>query len=277
MKIFRSLLVRLTWVFAGAALMVALFNVATAQQKSAAASAEKDLTKGSFALKTKKGQIASLSLRSKEAKLSDITAELSKRLKVPVFLSAVMQKQQVSVDFNELTLEPALQLLAPQVFIDYQVSGAQQVPLGIYLWGYNEVPPAINSVVPSSTQALLIEGDTEDGVEPKTEEERKRLEEKPLRISLLNNNLTIHAKQQPLMLILLKVGEELGVPVEIKDEPRELITTDIVAVPWEDAIQRLSPNIRIYVRADLMRLDRRPLRMVLMAPGSENQTSAQTQ
>jgi hypothetical protein len=258
-----------------AAMMVVMFGSASAQQNTAPSGAKTQTQKqkGTFSLSINKGQITSLSLRAKEANLSDITADLSKRLKVPVFLSPVMQKQPVSVDFNELTLEPALQLLAPQVFVDYQVTGQQQVPLGIYLWSYNEVPPAINAVVPSSTQALLVEGDTEDGVEPKTEEARKKLEEKPLRISLLNNNLTIRAKQQPLVLVVLKVGEELGIPVEIRDEPRELITTDIVGVPWEDAIQRLSPNIRIYVRADLMRLDRRPLRMVLMAPGSENQTA----
>jgi hypothetical protein len=261
-------------VIAGAALILFPLVEVAAQQK---APADSQKPKASFTLTTKKGPVTSFTLRSKEAKLPEITAELSKRLKVPVFLSPVMEKHLVSVDFSDLTLEPALQLLAPQVFIDYQVSSMQQVPLGIYLWGYNEVPPATNAVVPSSSQAMLIEGDTEDGVEPTTEEARKRLEEKPLRISMLNYNLTIRAKKQPLTLIVLKVGEELGVPVELRDEPRDEITTDIVGVPWEDAIQRLSPNIRIYVRADLMRLERRPLRMVLMAPTNESQTSIESQ
>lgn len=246
-------------------------TTALAQQKDQPAPAQKAKTQ--FKLTIKNGQITVLSLRAKDTKLSDIAADLSSRLKIPVVLSPVMQKQVVSLDFEDLNLEPAMQLLAPQVFIDYQVDMNQQRPLGIFLTGYNEPQPPTHAVVQGSTQALLIEGDTEDGVEPKTEEARKRLEEKPLRISLLNNNLTIHSKKQPLPLVLLKIGEELGIPVEIRDEPRELITTDIVNVPWEEALQRLSPNIRMYVRADLQRLDRRPLRLALMPSAQASQSS----
>lgn len=246
----------------------------TAQQKTQKAEAQTPKTL--FKLTIKSGPVTAVSLRAKDTKLSEITADLSNRLKIPVVLSPVMNKQVVSIDFEDLNLEPAMQLLAPQVLIDYQVDQNQQRPLGIFLSAYNEPPPPMHAVVQGSTQALLVEGDTEDGVEPKTEEARKRLEEKPLRVSLLNNNLTIHSKKQPLAFVLLKIGEELGVPVEIQDEPRDLITTDIVSVPWEEALQRLSPNIRLYVRADLQRLDRRPLRLALVPPAQASQSSTVT-
>jgi hypothetical protein len=186
-----------------------------------------------------------------------------------------MQKQTISVEFADLTLEPALQLLAPQVIVDYQVENMRQVPLGIFLSAYNEPPPAINAVVAATSQAMIIEGDTEDGVEPTTEEAKKRLEEKPLRVTYAKNNLTIKAKAQPLPFVLLKIGDELGIPVEIRDETMNVINTEIVAVPWEEAIQQLSPNIRIYVRADLQRMERTPLRLVLMAPATASHGSTQ--
>jgi hypothetical protein len=155
--------------------------------------------------------------------------------------------------------------------VDYQIGSGEQLPLGIFLSGYNEPQPAVNAVVPSSSQAILIEGDTEDGLEPTSDEAKKILEAKPLRISYVKRNLTIRSKSQPLPLVVLQVGNELGIPVEIRDESRQLVTTDIIDVPLEEALQRLSPNIRLYVRADLQRMERTPLRLVLMAPSSASQ------
>lgn len=248
-------------------------GVATAQERAASvASPQKE--KLPFTLKIQTGQIDSLSLTAKDAKLNEIMRELSKQLKVPVFLSPLLEKQSVSVEFSDLTLEPALQLLAPQVYVDYQIESGQELPLGIFLSGYNEPQPAANAVVPHSSQAVLIEGDTEDGLEPTSDEAKKRLEAKPLRISYVKRNLTIHSKSQLLTLVVLKVGNELGIPVEIRDESRQLITTDIIDLPLEKALQRLSPNIRLYVRADLQRMERTPLRLVLIAPSNASQRTS---
>ena len=41
---------------------------------------------------------------------------------------------------------------------------------------------------------MLIEGNTEDGVEPETEDEKKKIEEQPLRITFRDNLLTVKAK-----------------------------------------------------------------------------------
>ena len=116
---------------------------------------------------------------------------------------------------------------------------------------------------------MLIEGNTEDGVEPETEGEEK--EEKPLRIFFKDNLLTVKAKKQPLSLVLLKIGEQLGIPVDIQELNSSIVDTDISKLPVEDAVRQLSPNIRLFLRADLTRAERRALRLVLAEPPKTTQ------
>ncbi len=69
--------------------------------------------------------------------MSEVAQELSKQLKIPVFLGPERQNELVTIEFNELTLEPALQLMSPTVYVDYEIdtgSGAPPKPLGIYLF-----------------------------------------------------------------------------------------------------------------------------------------------
>ena len=225
--------------------------------------------KVAFTLRVKTKPILNLSLKAEKAKLVDVTQELSKRLKVQVFLGPALEKQLISVEFNELTLEPALQLLAPAVYIDYEINmatGAPGQPIGIFLYANNESEPPINAVVPGNTQSLLIEGNTEEGVEPQSEEDKKKQEEQPLRILFEKNHLSVKAKQQPLSLVLLKIGEQLGIPVEIGYSSTDTVSTEINRLPVEDAIRQLSPNILLFVRADLQHSERRALRLVLYDP-----------
>jgi hypothetical protein len=111
-----------------------------------------------------------------------------------------------------------------------------------------------------------LEGDTEDGVEPQTEEQRKKLDEQPLRVHFENNSISVKAKKQPLPLILLKIGEELGIPVDIQYDTKETVDTEITKLSVEDAVRKLSPNVRLFLRADLTHAERRVLRLVLTDP-----------
>jgi hypothetical protein len=229
-------------------------------------------TKPAYKLTVKDGP--SISLSATDAKLMDIAADLAKQLNAKVTVSPILQNQPIKVEFKDLSLEPALQLLAPQVFVDYELGTDHQQVIGIFLYGYNEPPPALTASVTAASQALLIEGDTEDGVEPATEEARKKEEEKPLQVKFLNNKLSIRAKEQPVLLVVMRIGNELGIPVEIKNEPHEVINTEIVGLPVEDALQRISPSLRFYVRADLQRLERRPFLLVLNPPSTESTNNA---
>jgi hypothetical protein len=223
-------------------------------------------TKPTFTLKVKREPILNISLKAEKAKLSEIADSLTKQLKTPVMVAAALEQHVVSMEFDELTLEPAMQLLAPEVYIDYEIKTSQvEQPraLGVFLYPANQGEPPPTAVVSGGTQSLLIEGDTEEGVEPATDEDRRRLEEKPLRIQFKDNLISIKAKKQSLALILLKVGEELGIPVDIQNDSTGLVDTDINKASVEEAMRQLSPNIIVFLRADLLNAERRALKLVL--------------
>lgn len=234
----------------------------------------KPAPKPAFVMSVKSEPILNISLKADKARISEVAQELSKRLKTPVFLGPQRQQELISIEFSQLTLEPALQLLSPTVYVDYEIdtgSSTPPRPLGIFFYDANQGEPPTTAVVTGSSQSLLIEGDTEDGVEPETEEEKKQLEEEPLRVSYANNNLTIRAKKQPLALVLLKIGEELGIPVDIQAQNMSIVDTEIAKLPVEDVVRQLSPHIRLYLRADLTHGERRALRLILAEPPKTSQ------
>ena len=229
----------------------------------------KPAAKPPFTLKVKTSPLLNISLKAEKAKIAEVAQELSKKLKTPIFLGTERQKELLTIEFSELTLEPALQLLSPTVYVDYEIntgSAEQPKPLGIYLFDVNQGEPPLTAVLTSATQSMLVEGDTEDGVEPESEDEKKKADEQPLRITFKDNLLSVKAKQQPLPLVLLKIGEELGIPVDIQDQNIAIVDKDISKLPVEDVVRQLSPHIRLYVRADLTHAERRALRLVLAEP-----------
>ncbi len=192
--------------------------------------------------------------------MTEIAADLAKLLDAPVSLGPTMQKQVITVEFADIPLEPAMRLLAPRVFMDYEIRAeAQPKVLGIFLVGQDDPDPAKDAIVQGSSQALLFEGNTEETAEETVAEE-------PLQVDMDDDNLTIRSKKQPLVALVITIADVLGVPAEIKYESTEIVDTVIKNTPFEDAIPRLSPNIRLYVRADLTRSERTPLRLVLVQP-----------
>jgi hypothetical protein len=225
--------------------------------------AAKPVPKKKHRLRITKGYITGVSLKADKAKMSDIAADLSKRLGARVILGPTMSKEAITVEFYDLPLEPALRLLAHRVYLDYEIrANAQPTLLGIFLMGQDDLDPAKNAVVQGSSEAMLIEGNTEDTAE-QSEVQR---DDDPLQVDLEDNHLTIKSKKQRLAAVVMTVAEVLGVPAEIKYDSNEIVDTEIKDTPFEDAIARISPNIRLYVRADLTRSQRTPLRLVLVPP-----------
>lgn len=225
--------------------------------------AAKPAPKKKFRLRITKGYITGVSLKADKAKMSEIAADLSKRLGARVILGPTMSKEAITVEFYDLPLEPALRLLAPHVYLDYEIrADAQPTLLAIFLMGQDDPDPAKNAVVQGSSEAMLIEGNTEDTAE----ESAVQPDDDPLQVDLDDNHLTIKSKKQPLAAVVMTIAEVLGVPAEIKYDSNEIVDTVIKDTPFEDAIARISPNIRLYVRADLTRSQRTPLRLALVPP-----------
>jgi len=208
------------------------------------------------------GDIMGVSLKADKAKMTEIAADLAKRLRTPVNLGPSLKTEALTVEFVDLTFESAMALIAPRVLVDYEIrANAKPKALAIYLMGFDDPDPAKNETVQSPSEAMMFEGNTEDEPASSTEPQ-----DDPLQVDLENNLLTIRSKKQPLIAVILTIAEVLEVPTEIKHESREIIDTVIKDTPFEDAITRLSPDIRLYVRADLTRWTRMPLRVRLVAP-----------
>ena len=167
-----------------ALLCAAAFTFSLAQKPAAEADAKQVAKDGKpadakagpklpFVLTVKTRPNLNISLKAEKAKMSEVSQELSKKLKTPIFLGPERQNELITVEFSELTLEPALQLMSPTVYVDYEIdtgSGAPPKALGIYFFDTNQGEPPVSSAITGSTQSMLIEGNTEDGVEPATED-----------------------------------------------------------------------------------------------------------
>jgi hypothetical protein len=216
-----------------------------------------------FTLSVTEDQIIGITLKAQDATVKEIAAELSKRLRIPVAVTPVIEKHRVTVNFSDLVLEPAMQQLAPQVFIDYEIdtaAGKSPRPLGIYLQGYNEPPPAENAVVKGNSDVMVIEGDTEDTGEAKDKDDK----EQELTVKYEKGELSVIARKQPVIVVLYAIANELGIPLQVTNEVVDPISVNIQKSSVESALQQLNQNIRLYVRADLMTQERRPLRIVLV-------------
>jgi hypothetical protein len=218
--------------------------------------------KPAYSLQVSNKDIIGVSLRAEKASLPKIAAELSRKLKIPVLVGPKAQDHEVTANFKDLTLEPALHSLAPQVFVDYEINpapGVQSRPIGIYLNGFEDPEPAITTLVAARSEAILIEGHTEENPPPSDTEV-------PTKIVYEQNSLSVSAKRQPLTVVLYKIASELHIPFELKWETTELVDVEIDKLPLEEAMARLSPHVRLFVRANLQKFERRPFRMVLVRP-----------
>jgi hypothetical protein len=229
--------------------------------------------KGKYRLRLVEGPPRLFTLRSNQAFVSEIASALSRKLDVPVLLSPVMQKARVTLDFQNIPLEGALRLIAPQPFVDYEVSGdggTGPKVVAVYLYGLNEPPPAESAVVRGDSEAILIEGDTEEGVKPESEREKQ---EKALNVKIERNQVTLHARRQPLTAVLYEIASKVDIPFEMKYDSSELVDVDLNNAPMEQVVRTLSPNVRLYQRTDLSTYETRPLRLVLAPPASAQQTN----
>lgn len=216
-----------------------------------------------FTLSVTEDQIIGITLKAQDATVKEIAAELSKRLRIPIAVTPIIEKHRVTVNFSDLVLEPAMQQLAPQVFVDYEIDMAPAKtprPLAIYLQGYNEPAPAENAVVKGNSDVIVVEGDTEDTGEAKDKDDK----EPELKVKYEKGELSVIARKQPLVVVLYAIANELGIPLQVTDEIVDPISVNIQKASVESALQQLSQNIRLYLRADLMTQERRPLRLLLV-------------
>ena len=234
-----------------------------AQPSAKTTSPEKSKTdRGTWQINVSKRLPQTFSIKANDALVAEIANELGKRLKVPVVLSPLMQKQRVKLDFSALTLDAALLMLAPKPYIDYEAGGeelTQPKVLAIYLCALNERPPDASIALQNRSEAMVVEGSTEEGTDEA--ESGKGAEEQPLIVSFINNQLSVKARKQPLSVVLYKIASEVGIPFEMHFETNEIIDAEFTGYSLEQAMRSLSSSVRYYFRADLQNFEIQPLRI----------------
>ena len=258
--------------FLTAAVMLAAVSSGTAAQQQPAkaaapppAQAAKSEQKKTWDLQISKSTPVTYNLKAREAPLTEIAAEIGRKLKAQVTLSPLMSKQKVTVEFDAMTLDGALRMLAPQVYVDYEMGGeavAEPKPLAVYLYAANETPPSVTASIKNNTEAMLIEGDTEEG----TDEYEKNKKEAALEVSYARNQLSVRARRQPLTIVLYKIASEIGVPFDLRHESAEIVDINFANYALDQAMRSISPSVRFYFRADLTTSQILPLRIALVAP-----------
>ncbi len=242
-----------------------------AKEKTAATAAgdASKVAKGKFTMKIGSAPLRAIDLKANEAIVAEIAQRLAKEFEIPVLLSPVMQKAHVSIDFEGMPLEGAVRLIAPQPYADYEISGdgsTMSKMVALYLYALNEPPPSESAVVRGDSEAILISGDTEEGTEPANAKEE---EEKALSVKMDRNQITVHARKQPLTAVLYEIASKVDIPFEMKYDSSEVVNVDLSNATIEQVVRTLSPNIRLYQRTDLQTYETRPLRLVLAQPSSQ--------
>jgi hypothetical protein len=224
----------------------------------------------SYSLRISKQAPYIVTLKAQDTPLPEIASNLAVRLKVQVVVGQSQRARKITTEFKQLMFEPALQHLAPQVFIDYEVTANSTRPVAIFLNGYEDPAPPLNFVSLTNSASARMEGNTLDGLETEKELE----EEIPLRVKYEKNLLTVKAKQQLLSVVLAKIASELTIPFESRNNSNDVVDLNIIQEPLEQALQQMSPLVRLYVRANLQIPERRPYRLVLMAAEKTYETDA---
>lgn len=204
------------------------------------------------------GGFIDVALRADRAPLGAIAADLGERLGVPVVVGSSLARETVTVQQAETSLEAVLSALAPHVLVDYMIrGGARPAPAAIYLLGPGDADPPKDTVARGPSQGVLITGNTE------TTEGNG---DDPLQITGDRGLLSLTVRKQPLPIVAMALGDVLGVPVEIQFDAPDLVDAQVRQTPTEDVVAGLSPNLRLYMRVEVIRLERTPLRLVVARP-----------
>lgn len=204
---------------------------------------------GTWRVRVKQEGTFFLTVRANKAPLNQIAAEISRQVKAPVVLSRVMQKQLVTLDFQDLPLESALQMMAPLPYIHYELQGnSAPICREIFLDAYNE--PAPVPKLENKSVSFVMEGDTENTGDSK---------EDPLQVSYRNQRLSVKVKKQSLTAVLDRIAQQLGVNFSMKQDSNELVDLDFKELSLEEAISYFPPTVHVHVRKDLQRFSMAPL------------------
>lgn len=260
-------------VFVASLLLTMLMAPAQSQQPASGAAA-----KAGWRLSVVSVNPVRLTVVAREAPLKTLAAELSKQLQAPVTVSALLQRQTITLKAEDALLEGVLRALAPQACVDYALSSAEPgsvIYLGIYLSGINEPPPAPDASTRARSQTILLAGHSgeTDDEETKAPTDPEKM---PLRVRCDQGLLTVRARQQPLSTVILEIARCQGVPFELRQDHATLTDLNCVGCSPEEILRLLPAGVRLELRRELPGGQTRALRWQVIADATvSGQSQAQ--
>ena len=251
------------------------------------------LKPGTFQLHVEKNDfgLPFISLKANKARAAEIAVALERELKTSVILSPLMKQLRATVDFDDVPLQTALGLIAPDGYIDTGIvtgkPGEAPLLVEIYLGAANEPPPPPSGAAKSvGPQAFFIAGNTEDPRDnPALEEAKKRFDSKDRTVEAVEDDnpivvkynektklITVRANKAPVTGVLYQIAEKLGIVFELGTiDPDIKVLSEVVDKNLNeytvlDALRALSPDVVIYMRTDIHGVEPVPMRLALDLP-----------
>lgn len=198
-----------------------------------------------------------VTLTASGAPLGEVAERLAKKLGTAIDVSAAARKFQVTTELDRQPLDLTLRELAPQAYVDGILIGGtgKTVVLSIYLRSAGEAAPTLEELAKSSSEVVMFFGNTEDpSIDP--------LEDK-LDVTYRNDRLRVFAKQQPLSVVVARIADALGIPLELIGDSREMIDVAVTDATLEQVMSALTPSVKLYHRKDLATFRMTPVRFVV--------------
>jgi len=198
-----------------------------------------------------------VTLTASNAPLGEVAERLAGKLGTKIDVSAAARNFQVTTQLDQQPLDLTLRELAPQACIDGVLTGGtgKTVVLSIHLRTAGEAAPPLDELAKRSSEVVMFFGNTEDpGIDPF---------EGKLDVTYRNDRLRVFAKQQPVSVVVARIADALGIPLEIIGDSREMIDVAVSDATLEQTMRALTPSVKLYHRKDLATFRVTPVRLVV--------------
>lgn len=192
--------------------------------------------------------------------LGNVAERLAKKLGTAIDVSAAARTFRVTTELDRQPLDLTLRELAPQAYVDGILTGGtgKTAVLSIHLRSAGEAAPPLEELAKRSSEVVMFSGNTEDpDIDP--------LEGK-LDVTYRNGRLRVFARQQPLSVVVARIADAIGIPLELIGDSREMVDVAVTDAALEQVMSALTPSVKLYHRKDLATFQMTPVRLVLQEP-----------
>ena len=208
-----------------------------------------------------------VTLTASNEPLGEVAERIAGKLGTKIDVSAAARNFRVTTELDQQPLDLTLRELAPQAYVDGVLTGGtgKTVVLSIHLRTAGETAPPLEELAKRTSEVFMFSGDTEDAaIDP--------LEGK-LEVTYRNGRLRVFAKQQPLSVVVARIADTLGIPLELIGDSLEMIDVSVSDATLEQTMSALTPSVKLYHRKDLATFRMTPVRLVVQAPEPAKPTS----